>query len=485
MKRIILIVLSILIAASLLLSACAPTATPAPQEPASPAEPEVSQPQPADEQPVSEPTTESEPPAPPPAEKIQISVEMSIYVEAPHKRAFDEMKARYEELNPNVEIVLYGAPYAEFWDKLTAEIVGGTEADIVQLQEGPTRYATYASLREGETGAFLNLDPYIKGTHWEEDLFTQPELTYNGHYIGMANYAWGSRAVYYRKSLFEKAGIDPNDIVTNEDFLEAARKLTIAGVDGQPGQYGFGAVLSTHSFVWDEMKTFICRPIGAYYFPDNAGPYTADRVIVNSEEMKWAWKWWQNMIFEEQVVAPGSYDKADERDLFWNGAVAMNIDGPWFVGMTREKDPALLDDLGVIASPDILYNGESYPFHGEAYAITHLISSKTKHPEEAWKFMEWMASEEAQRIIAVSGMIPTNINYSTGDEYMQLEPLNAELASLAKERYKAPAVFDPSIPQLGEMSRVMVEAAQRAFINGEDVDEVLDQAAEEIKSFFE
>ena len=163
----------------------------------------------------------------------------------------------------------------------------------------------------------------------------------------------------------------------------------------------------------------------------------------------------------------------------------MNIDGPWFVGMTREKDPALYDDLGVIASPSVIYNGETYPFYGEYVNISHAISSESEHPEEAWKFLEWMASPEAQEIIAVCGMIPTLKSYNTSAEYAELIPINAELVKLANENYKFPAVIDPNIPELGEMSQIMVEAAQAAFITNADVGETLDTAAAQMKDIFE
>jgi ABC-type glycerol-3-phosphate transport system substrate-binding protein len=135
----------------------------------------------------------------------------------------------------------------------------------------------------------------------------------------------------------------------------------------------------------------------------------------------------------------------------------------------------------VFASPDIVYEGEPHKFHGEIYAITNLISSNCAYPDEAWKFMEWMAGEEAQGMVAVSGMIPSNAQYYGSESYWATEPLNAELAQLAQERYLMPAALDPNIPQMGELSRVMVNAAQEAFITGADVQETLDKAAEEIK----
>jgi len=416
-------------------------------------------------------------------EKVRLTVEMSVYVEAPHKKAFDLLKEAYEAIHPNVEIVYYGAPYDAFWDKLITEIVAGTEADIVQLQDGGVRYATYASLRKGETGPFLNLDPYIKGTELEDELIGQKDLVYNNHYIGISNYAVGMRGIYYRKSMFKEAGIDPDTIITNEDFLKAAKALTKKKDDGTM-QYGFGAVISTHSFVFDEMKTFICRSIGATYTPLNQPPYEADNIIVGNDAWNYAFKWWQDMIFVDKVVAPGSYDKADERDLFWNGTVAMNIDGPWFVGMTKEYNGALLDDLGVIASPDIIYNGKQYPFHKEIYGITHLISSNCKNPKEAVDFLLWMTTPEAQALVAECGMIPANVAYSTSDDYYAAWPWNAKLAALTEERYYFPAALDPNIPEGGEISRIMIDAAQAAFINGDDVTTTLDDAAEKIKDLF-
>jgi multiple sugar transport system substrate-binding protein len=416
-------------------------------------------------------------------EKVRLTVEMSVYVEAPHKKAFDLLKEAYELQNPNVEIVYYGPAYDEYWDKLAVEIVSGTEADIVQLQDAAARYATYASLREGETGAFINLDQYIKGTELEDKLIAQKELVFNGHYIGIANYATGMRGVYYRKSLFEEAGIDADTIITNEDFLEVAKTLTKNKADGTM-QYGFGAVISTHAFAYDEMKTFICYPIGATYTQLNKPPFEPDNIIVGNEAWNYAFKWWQDMIFTHKVVAPTPYDKAGERDLFWNGVVAMNIDGPWFVGMTKEYDEALLDDLDIIASPDVVYNGKQYPFHKQNYGITHLVSSNSKNPDEAIKFLLWMATPEAQALVSECGMIPSNTEYSTGSDYYATWPLNAKLASLAEERYYEPPTLDPEIPELGEINRIMINAAQAAFVNQEDVADVLDEAAEEIKSLF-
>ena len=169
----------------------------------------------------------------------------------------------------------------------------------------------------------------------------------------------------------------------------------------------------------------------------------------------------------------------------WNGTVAMNIDGPWFLGMTRDRGEEigedLVADLGVFASPDVLYKGERKPFYGTQGGITHMISNNCEHVDEAWKFMEWMASEEGQRIAAVSGMVPQNKEVMASDWYYKEYPLNAAVSEFLNTRYRLPPMTNPNIPQSGETTRIMVEAAQEMFITGADVQETLDKAAEEIK----
>ena len=96
--------------------------------------------------------------------------------------------------------------------------------------------------------------------------------------------------------------------------------------------------------------------------------------------------------------------------------------------------------------------------------------------------MEFLTSMEAQAVFAGSGMIPANKDFSLSEEYKASEPLNAELAAFADALYYFPAQVDPSIPQLGEMERIMIEAAQAAFITGGDVDEILDQAGIDVRN---
>lgn len=416
-------------------------------------------------------------------EKVTISFETSVYAEEPHKKAIDALIQKYNDTHPNVEIVVHGTDYENYWDKLTTEVLSGTEGDIVQVY--PENIPTYNALQEG--GAFVNLDDRIKGTELETKLVGQELSQMDGSYYAIANYAWGTTGIFYRKSLFEKAGIDPPSIKTMDDFKNAAIKLgTDTNGDGKLDQYGFSSVVGSHPFTASEWYRLVARPVsGGIFFPDGeAGPYTADRVQVNSAANVWAAKWWQDLINNPKATPPGTRDKKVSREMLWNGQAAMMMDGPWFIGMTKERDQKLMDDLGLLPQPSVVYNGQTYKPNPHNYPLVAMISKRSKYQDQAWEFLQWMSTPEAQKIIGGSGMIPSNKDYVATDEYKNDNPLAAKFFDFQQNLY-SPAVMDPPIPELGTLSQTLLTAAQEMFVGKKDVQASMDEAAKQMKNAFQ
>ena len=222
---------------------------------------------------------------------------------------------------------------------------------------------------------------------------------------------------------------------------------------------------------------------GGLYFPDGeSGPYVSDRLQVNAPANVWAAQEWQR-YFLTDGLGKSSPDKKDAREYFWNGLAAFNHDGPWFIGMTAEHDPALMDDIGLIPIFDIEYEGKTYKPAPTMYPLVTCLSQKAEHKQEAWDFMAWMTSEEAQKIIATCGMIPASVEYANSNEYNEEYELASVFVSFL-ESY-APQIADPFIPQQGELNQVLIDATQRIFAGGEDPKSVLDEANEQCKMVME
>ncbi len=404
--------------------------------------------------------------------KITLSFSTSVYVEEPHQAAIDALIAAYTKENPNVNIEIFGAGYDGYWDNITTEILAGNESDMIQVY--PENISTYQVIRQ--EGTFLDLTAYLDKSGLKEKLVGQEFCSVDGKILAVSNYAWGTTGIFYRKSLLEKAGIDPKSIKTQEDFKSAALKFV------SDGKYAMGVVSGTHGFTISEWNRLIARAVsgGLYFSNGEKGPYTAENVNVNSPGNVWAAEWWQDLIVKDKAVKLVT-DKKDSREMFWNGDVPFNMDGPWFVGMTRERDKALFEDIGIIPQFDIVYDGKTYKPNPTNYPLVTMISKNCKNPDAAWAFLEWMTSKEAQAIIADCGMIPSNLDYSTSDEYLKNHSLEYSIVDFMKNNY-TDLVADPNIPQLGEISQIMLDAGQAMFSEqAADVKTKMDEAQKAIE----
>ena len=404
-------------------------------------------------------------------DKVKLTFATSVYVEEPHQKAIDGLIAAFNKAHPNIEVEVYGAGYANFWDNATTEIMGGNEADILQVY--PENVASYDSLRTG--GVFVDLSQYMQGKDYKTMLAGQDMCEFKGKVLALSNYAWGTTAIFYRKSLLKASGIDPQSIKTWQDFVEASRKLKAKGI------IGMGVVNSSHGFVVSEWARMLAREVSnGLYFPNaEKGPFNAGNVQVNNAANVWAAKEWQNYLLKE-ALGKAAPDKKDSREYFWNGLAAFNYDGPWFIGMCESRDPKLLNDIGLIPSPAVVYNGKTYPANPTNYPLVTCLSKNCKNPEAAWTFMQWMTSAEAQKIIASCGMIPASTAYSTSAEYKAKYPMSATFAEYFKNY--GPQIADPFIPQQGELNQIMIEETQKIFAAGQDPQKVLDNAAARIKA---
>lgn len=402
-------------------------------------------------------------------EIITIRFATSLYVEEPHQIVKDMLVERYQELNPHIRIVMEGAEFANFWDNVTVEILAGAEADILQLDIG--RLAGYHALREG--GAFIPLDDKIaaSGIDYYNLLVGQPECVVDGVTIALSCYAWGTTGIFYNRAILEEAGIDPQAILTTDDFVEALRATTHGDM------VGMGVVVGAHSFTLSEYNRFFARGVtGGFYFVEEDAPFTPENLNVNSRENVEMARWWQSLILDEQVLRPGP-DKRDARELFWNGLAAFNMDGPWFIGMTEARDPALMENLGLIAHPQISFEGNLYLPRPTFSPYPHAISTLSEHPEEAWAFLQWMATEEAQAIIALSGMVPCNRDFAESDAYREQFPLSAAFVDFLASY--GPLLRDPPIAEFLEIQQIGNDAAEAMFSDlGEDPQVALDRARE-------
>jgi multiple sugar transport system substrate-binding protein len=290
----------------------------------------------------------------------------------------------------NVEVVGWDVQL----DRIKNAAVSGQGPDVTQA--GTTQVPFFAAL-----GGFEDVSSRIsqiggKGAYapgvWQTTQLQGQDGTYAVPWFTEA------RAIYYRKDVLEKAGIDPATAFTDTAAFQQTLQTihdkvpTIGGKPispfGMPGKKAFDLVHHVMPFVWDNG--------GAELSND------ASKSTINSAEAE------KGVDFVAQLVKKGLFDKSMlERDgtqvenQFKGGRLAVWIGGPWVLStITRTDDKnwvkAARENVGVAAMPSGSA-GKAFTFVGGSNLMMYK-SSKNKN--EAWALMKYLSGDSVQKSYA-------------------------------------------------------------------------------------
>lgn len=95
------------------------------------------------------------------------------------------------------------------------------------------------------------------------------------------------------------------------------------------------------------------------------------------------------------TTGEGAHNSVQGSSLFEEGKLAILLTGPWLVPGFKKSNI----DFGIMKMPTINVDGEEV--YGKTFAGAQLLGGYkyTKHPEAVQKFLEFMASEEAAKIL--------------------------------------------------------------------------------------
>jgi multiple sugar transport system substrate-binding protein len=216
---------------------------------------------------------------------------------------------------------------------------------------------------------------------------------YKGGYYGLPVNA-NTRAAIYNKNLLEAAGLK-GPPSTFEELAEASERLRSV----QPQAYGIGVCCSGG---WGMLPYF--WSLGGE-LTDPA--YSKASGYLNGEGSRAALTrmkdWMDRGIMSRSILGevPGTWDG------ILKGQLMMIDDAHWFhtvnaTGTNKE----LLEDV-VIG----LFPGSAQPSPSTGISVIGgenlVLFEGSEHKQEAWDFIRWMTSEEPQRVMAETGLIPT------------------------------------------------------------------------------
>jgi multiple sugar transport system substrate-binding protein len=315
----------------------------------------------------------------------QVTLTWYVRDNAAERQWEDQMIQAFQTAHPTITVELVTASWAEFAPRLNGMWLQGNPPDIW------SHHGTNGFVDFYQKGWLADLTPFITGPNPLDlgDFFTETVQIYtmDGRVYGLPILGGGS-FLFYNKDMFDAAGVsypptDWDDPTWTWDAM-VSKAVSLTQHYGEPDvQYG----VTTRIWPWDGYAW----AWGQDLFPASAYQTGfADESYLDTPTATLAYQARQDLICEYHVspsldeeAAVGSGDAA-----FGNQRTAMHITGLW--GLFTYKDAGF--DWGFAALPMGAPGARDIVF-----TDPWVMSSASEHPDEAWEFLRFLASLEAQR----------------------------------------------------------------------------------------
>lgn len=273
---------------------------------------------------------------------------------------------------------------------------------------------------------------------------------YKGKYYGVPVNA-NTRAAIFNKQLLKEAGLD-HPPATFQELEEATRRLQ----QQRPDVYGIGICCSN---VWGSLPYF--WTFGGHLMDEN---YTRASGFLNGSGSIAALQKMKDGL-DEGIISPSIIGgEPGTWDGILKGQLLM-IDEPHWFYTVNETGPntELLQGVEIGLLPSDVNIGTSV-IGGENL----VLFEKSPFKQEAWEFIQWMVTEEPQKIMSETGLIPTIKNLQ-GKNQNPIFDVYLEQLDHANPR--------PPVPAWTKIEDVFARMLERILTDEQTITEAVNEAA--------
>lgn len=332
-------------------------------------------------------------------------VELSVSIwDANQEPGIKEILADFTE-ETGIKTKLSVVKWEEYWTMLEAGAQGGSLPDVFWMHSNESeRYMSNDMLLD-LTDKIAESDK-IDPENYPEDIWGL--YTYDDKYFAVPKDV-DTIALWYNKAMFDEAGLAyPTADWTWDDVTEAAKKLTKE--DGS--QYGLALrndnnQAGYYNLIYDN---------GGYIISDDKTKSGwDDPKTIDAMEMLEGW-------IKDGVMPPLEVMAENGEDvLFQSGKVAMVPQGSWMVAAYRDNEYTA-ENCDLVELPKSATTGRRVSlYNGLGWAA----AANGEHTEEAWKLIEYLGSEEAQKKQAELGVTMSAYN-GTSDAWAKSADFNLQ-----------------------------------------------------------
>ena len=374
------------------------------------------------------------------------------------KEVIELLVARFEELNPDIKVNLNTTATEEFKNTIRIWLASDSPPDVF------TWFAGNRAMFFVDKGLILDISDVWK----EADLDNQFPKAFqsisfkNGkaYFLPEAYYGW---VICYRKSIFAKYNL--SEPKTWDELLKVCATLKTNGIT----PFAIGTKAPWTAAGWfDYLDMRVNGPDFHSGLMFGKEKYTDPRLLD-------VFKVWKDLVSKGYFLEnAASYTWQEAVPFLVNGDAAMYFLGQFLLDAVPEE---IKPDMDFFQFPVI---NPSIPIGEDAPTDGYMIPAKAKNPEDAKRFLKFLASEEAQRITAEKlGRIMVNKNIPL-DLY---PPLTQKSIKMMRENVDALAQFYDR-DTLPEVASKGMDAMMELWYNPGNVTQILEQLEKERARIF-
>ncbi|MBN3957343.1 ABC transporter substrate-binding protein [Nostoc sp. NMS8] len=338
----------------------------------------------------------------------------------------------FEAENPGIRINLVEGPNATnlLEDLYTSSfILGESPYDLINMDVIWTSKFAAAGwllplgdrISKEDLGAFSSQD--VEGGRYQDKLYRIPVRSD----VGM---------LYYREDLIKQAGLQPPE--TFDDLMRISQILQ------KKKQVNWGYVWQGRQYEGlVAMFAEVLDGFGGFW----VNPDTLEVGLDRPETLR-AIEFLRSTV-REGVSPPGvtTYQEEDTRRLFQSGQVAFLRNWPYAWPLAQAENSPIRGKIAI--KPMVHAPGQTGAASLGGWGLG--ISKTSRHPEEAWKAIQYFTSREAQRrFIFSAGYVPSRRDLFTDPEIVAKYPHYPQLLEVVDN-----AVLRPPIAQYAQTSDIL------------------------------
>ena len=415
-----------------------------------------------------------------------VTLDYTLWVDA-QLPAYQACADAFHTRHPGITVKITQLAWEQYWQNLTTKVVSGGAPDV--FTNSVAYYPQFL-----QSNQIVDIEPFVKRDKVDLGQYQSGLAglwTRDGKRYGLPK-DWDAIALLYNKDMMARSGVDAaalNDLTWNPadggTFEDLIAKLTVDGNGKRGDEPGFDKTrVKTYGLVADVASGSLGQTSWGNFAVSNGWYYV--------DQNPWGRKFnyadprftetiaWFNSLQDKGFSPPFDKQGAIGTDaVLESQKAAMGITGSWMAGYylgTTVKQRYAFAPLPIGPA------GRKSATNG----LSDAIYAGTRHKEEAWQWVKFLASSECQDLIASKAVVFPAIR-SSSDRALAAFTAKGQDVSVFVAQAKAPGgtFLLPITENSARVAELVQGAMEAVWLGHKDAAAALTAANAEVNALFE